>query len=163
LLVEPARRAPNLRFVVAGPQYPGDIAWPANVERIEHVPPRDHAEFYAACRFTLNVTRADMIRAGYSPSVRLFEAAATGTPIISDVWAGLDTILAPGREIVTAADDDDVLAVLKPVLGHRVIMNPDAILRGENMDQLLERVTGAVKPPVSGKGRKGLRSGEDEE
>jgi spore maturation protein CgeB len=45
-----------------GPQYPGDIAWPANVERIEHVPPRDHAEFYASCRFTLNVTRADMIR-----------------------------------------------------------------------------------------------------
>ena len=112
LLLEPARRAPHLRFVVAGPQYPGDIAWPANVERIEHVPPRDHAEFYASCRFTLNVTRADMIRAGYSPSVRLFEAAATGTPIISDEWAGLDTILAPGREIVTAAEADDVLAVL---------------------------------------------------
>jgi len=112
LLVEPARRAPHLRFVVAGPQYPADIAWPANVERIEHVPPRDHAAFYAASRFTLNVTRADMIRAGYSPSVRLFEAAATGTPIISDSWPGLDTIFAPGREIVTAADADDVLAVL---------------------------------------------------
>jgi spore maturation protein CgeB len=112
LLIEPARRAPHLRFVVAGPQYPESIAWPANVERIEHVPPRDHAEFYASSRFTLNVTRADMIRAGYSPSVRLFEAAATGTPIISDSWPGLDTILAPSREILTAVDADDVLSVL---------------------------------------------------
>ena len=46
--------------------------------------PADHPAFYAASRFTLNVTREDMIRAGYSPSVRLFEAAACATPIISD-------------------------------------------------------------------------------
>jgi spore maturation protein CgeB len=112
LLVEPARRAPHLRFVVAGPQYPGDINWPANVERIDHVPPAEHPEFYASSRFTLNVTRADMIRAGYSPSVRLFEAAACGTPIVSDIWDGLDTLFAPDREIVLARGPDDVLAVL---------------------------------------------------
>jgi spore maturation protein CgeB len=76
LLVEPARRAPHLRFVVAGAQYHADVVWPENVERIEHVPPDEHAEFYAASRFTLNVTRADMVRAGWSPSVRLFEAAS---------------------------------------------------------------------------------------
>jgi spore maturation protein CgeB len=84
LLLEPARRAPNLRFVVAGPQYPSDIAWPANVERMEHVPPSDHPAFYSASRYTLNVTRADMVAAGFSPSVRLFEAAACGTPVIAD-------------------------------------------------------------------------------
>ena len=76
------------RFVVAGPQYPGAVVWPANVARIEHLPPADHSAFYNAQRFTLNVTRADMIAAGWSPSVRLFEAAACGTPIISDWWAG---------------------------------------------------------------------------
>jgi spore maturation protein CgeB len=43
LLIEPARRLPHLRFVVAGPQYPVTIDWPANVERIEHCPPADHA------------------------------------------------------------------------------------------------------------------------
>lgn len=112
LLIEPARRAPHLRFVVAGPQYPTDISWPDNVERIEHVPPSDHPTFYAQSRFTLNVTRADMIRAGFSPSVRLFEAAACGTPIISDTWDGIDTLLAPGQEIVLAQSSDDVLAVL---------------------------------------------------
>jgi spore maturation protein CgeB len=112
LLIEPARRAPNRRFVVAGPQYPDDIDWPANVERIDHVPPADHPAFYAASRFTLNVTRADMIAAGWSPSVRLFEAGACATPIVSDRWLGLAELFAPGREIILADDADEVLAAL---------------------------------------------------
>ncbi|HEV2557572.1 MAG TPA: glycosyltransferase [Microvirga sp.] len=112
LLVEAARRAPHLSFVVAGPQYPAEIDWPANVERIEHVPPDQHPAFYAQSRFTLNVTRADMIAAGYSPSVRLFEAASCGTPIISDIWSGLDTLLQPDREIVLARHPEDVLDAL---------------------------------------------------
>ena len=108
----PAARAPEKRFVVAGPQYPPTIAWPANVERIEHLPPVDHAGFYSASRWTLNVTRADMIAAGWSPSVRLFEAAACATPIVSDVWEGLGELLAPGREIVLARTGGDVVAAL---------------------------------------------------
>jgi spore maturation protein CgeB len=112
LLIDPARRAPQLGFIVAGPQYPRDIAWPANVRHVDHVPPADHAAFYNACRFTLNVTRADMIRAGYSPSVRLFEAAACGTPIISDVWEGLDSIFTPGREIILARTSAEVVTAL---------------------------------------------------
>jgi spore maturation protein CgeB len=112
LLLEPARRAPHRRFVVAGPQYPADIAWPANVERIDHVPPSDHPAFYARSRFTLNVTRSDMIQAGYSPSVRLFEAAACSTPIISDIWDGIDTLFEPDRDIILARSADDVLGVI---------------------------------------------------
>jgi spore maturation protein CgeB len=112
LLLEPARALPQLRFAVAGPQYPGDIDWPANVERIDHVPPREHPAFYAASRFTLNVTRADMIAAGWSPSVRLFEAAACGTPIVSDNWQGIDELLVPGREILLADRPDQVISIL---------------------------------------------------
>ncbi|WP_242097523.1 glycosyltransferase [Sphingomonas sp. CROZ-RG-20F-R02-07] len=112
LLLAPARARPDLRFVVAGPQYPDTIDWPANVERIAHLPPAAHADFYSASRFTLNVTRADMIAAGWSPSVRLFEAAACATPIISDLWEGLDMLFAFGREIVPACTTDDVLAAL---------------------------------------------------
>jgi spore maturation protein CgeB len=112
LLLEPARRAPELRFVVAGPQYPSSIGWPANVERIDHLPPAGHAAFYAQSRFTLNVTRTDMIRAGYSPSVRLFEAGACATPIISDLWDGIETLLQPGKEIVLAEAPDVVLDTL---------------------------------------------------
>ena len=112
LLLEPARLRPDRRFVVAGPQYPSDIEWPANVERIEHCPPAEHAAFYSASRFTLNVTRAEMIAAGWSPSVRLFEAAACGTPIVSDRWEGLDSLFEPGTEILLAETADDVVSAL---------------------------------------------------
>jgi len=112
LLIEPARAMPNLRFAVAGPQYPGTIDWPDNVERIDHLPPAEHALFYNASRYTLNVTRDDMIAAGWSPSVRLFEAAATGTPIISDVWEGIGTLLEPDREILLAERTDRVMRLL---------------------------------------------------
>ena len=112
LLIEPARRCPHLRFAVAGPQYPDTVDWPSNVERIEHLPPSDHAAFYGASRMTLNVTRADMIAAGWSPSVRLFEAAACGTPILSDRWEGLDALFTPGTEILLADSSDDAIAAL---------------------------------------------------
>ena len=115
LLLQPARRLPQMRFVVAGPQYPAEIDWPGNVERLEHVAPADHAAFYAAQRFTLNITRAAMIAAGWSPSVRLFEAAACGTPIISDRWAGLAELL-PEREAILIADEThDVVSALTSV------------------------------------------------
>jgi spore maturation protein CgeB len=109
LLIEPARRLPSLRFAVAGPKYPDHIEWPANVERIDHLPPAAHAEYYSASRYTLNVTRADMIAAGWSPSVRLFEAAACATPVISDMWDGLGELFEPGREIVLAKTSQDVV------------------------------------------------------
>lgn len=113
LLCTPARGWAEGRFVVAGPLYPDDVAWPGNVERIEHAPPAEHRDFYAAQRFTLNVTRADMVRRGYSPSVRLFEAACCGTPIISDWWEGLDELFTPGEEILIAHGMDDVLAAIR--------------------------------------------------
>ena len=113
LLNAAAGALPHRRFCVAGPQYPDHIDWPANVERIDHVPPSEHRAFYAASRFTLNVTRADMIKAGWSPSVRLFEAAACATPVISDGWEGLSDLLEPGREILLARSTDDVIAALE--------------------------------------------------
>lgn len=113
LMLEPARRCASGAFAVAGPLYPDSIAWPANVHRIEHLPPAEHRAFYNAQRFTLNITRRDMVRRGYSPSVRLFEAAACGTPIISDSWEGLETILEPGREILIAESAEQSLAYLR--------------------------------------------------
>jgi spore maturation protein CgeB len=113
LLIEPARRRPALRFAVAGPQYPAGIPWPPNVARIEHLPPAGHTGFYSRQRFTLNVTRAAMVRSGYAPSVRLFEAAACATAIISDRWAGLEEFFTPGSEILLAQSADEVLAYLE--------------------------------------------------
>lgn len=115
LLLAPALRQLRSRFIVAGPNYPPTVQWPPNIERIEHLPPDRHRTFYNAQRFTLNLTRADMVRAGYSPSVRLFEAAACGTPIISDYWQGLESYFALGTEILVARSADDVLHYLNEI------------------------------------------------
>ena len=112
LLVEPAKLAPKDKFIVAGPQYPESIAWPKNVQRVMHLAPNLHRGFYNEQKFTLNITRADMRKAGYSPSVRLFEAAACGTPIISDWWDGLEEIFETGQEIFISRCTDDTLRIL---------------------------------------------------
>jgi len=113
LLLEPARQWSDGAFCVAGAQYPESLRWPENVRRTEHLAPDKHRGFYNAQRFTLNVTRADMVANGYSPSVRLFEAAACGVPIITDHWPGLHEFFSPGREILVARTSDEVLDYLR--------------------------------------------------
>jgi spore maturation protein CgeB len=115
LLLEPARRLNEKKFVVAGPQYPRSVRWPKNVKRFTHLPPSKHRGFYNSQRFTLNVTRANMIAAGFSPSVRLFEAAACGTPIISDFWEGIDSFFKPNKEILIACSADETLSYLQEI------------------------------------------------
>jgi len=112
LLVLAAEKLPERRFIVAGSQYPKRIRWPKNVRRMIHVNPKWHARLYSSSRLTLNVTRRDMVISGYSPSVRLFEAAACGAAIVSDNWPGLDSFFTPGREILLAADAQDVARYL---------------------------------------------------
>lgn len=112
LLCAAARRLTHRRFSVVGPRYPEGLRWPANVDRIEHLPPPRHAAFYGSLDFTLNITRDDMIAAGHAPSIRLFEAAACGVPIISDRWDGIECLFTPDVEIIIADDTDTVVAAL---------------------------------------------------
>ena len=112
LLIEPARQRPERAFLVGGSAYPGDIEWPENVRKLEHIPPAHHPSFFSSSRLTLNVTRADMARMGWCPSGRLFEAAACGAAIVSDDWAGLGAFFGPGEEILIARSSEDVVAAL---------------------------------------------------
>lgn len=113
LLLSPARTLSSEQFVVAGAQYPADVIWPANVTRVEHLSPKHHPTFFGEQRFTLNATRADMRALGFSPSVRLFEAAACGTPVISDRWPGIETVFEPSREILLASNPRDIVEILR--------------------------------------------------
>lgn len=112
LLLSAARQSPSACFIISGAQYPDGLEWPSNVEYREHVPPAEHAAFYNAQRFTLNATRSEMVKLGFSPSVRLFEAAACGVPVISDDWPGLGTLFDQGEEILLARNATDLIAML---------------------------------------------------
>ena len=158
LMLEPARVWKEASFCVAGPMYPADVKWPENVTHIHHLPPAEHRAFYNSQRFTLNVTRADMVRAGYSPSVRLFEAAACGTPIISDPWDGLAEIFTIGSEIFVARSPAESLEYLREIDEHdriatgqraraRVLAGHTADRRAEQLEDYVSELAGqpAVK------------------
>jgi spore maturation protein CgeB len=121
LFLEPARRRPDLRFVIGGSQYPGEFPWMENIFFIPHVPPADHPAFYCSSRLCLNVTRGPMAEMGYCPSGRLFEAAACGAPILSDDWDGLDYFFEPALEILVARTTGHVMDALA--------MAPEALAR----------------------------------
>jgi spore maturation protein CgeB len=112
LFVRPAARRPELRFVIGGAQYPQDFPWTENIYFVRHLPPADHPAFFSSSRLTLNVTRRAMAKMGWCPSGRLFEAAACGAALVTDVWPGLETFFRPGEEIVPAGTTADVVAAL---------------------------------------------------
>jgi spore maturation protein CgeB len=112
LFFGPARRRPDARLMLAGSQYPQEFVWEPNVFYLTHLPPGDHAAFYSSSAWTLNVTRAAMAALGYCPSGRLFEAAACGTPVVTDSWIGLDEFFTPGYELLVAETTEDVIAAM---------------------------------------------------
>jgi spore maturation protein CgeB len=158
LLHSVARRLPERRFIVAGPQYPRKVKWARNVKRINHLNPQWHPAFYSASRITLNVTRREMVQAGYSPSVRLFEAAACGAAIASDDWPGLDTFFKPGREILLPLSGDDVARYLSGYseaellrIGRRAQRRVLDEHTSERRAQQFETAVANARVPVQGK------------
>jgi MoxR-like ATPase len=73
--------------------------------------------------------------------------AAGGSPRASIALLRAARVLAAsdGREHVFP---DDIRTILGPVLGHRLIIHPDAMLRGDTHEAILERIVNQVKPPV---------------
>jgi spore maturation protein CgeB len=112
LLIAPARQRPHARFLIGGAQYPQEFPWTPNIYFVRHLPPCEHPAFFCSSRATLNVTREAMAALGWCPSGRLFEAAACGIPVISDVWDGFDFFFTRGSEILAAETTEDVLAAL---------------------------------------------------
>jgi spore maturation protein CgeB len=148
LLLAPAAMWASGHFIVAGPQYPQSIQWPLNVQRVSHLSPDAHRDFYNAQRWTLNITRAEMLRWGWSPSVRLFEAAACGVPIISDDWEGVADFFEPRAEIIIAKNARDVLHILREMPDYearaigqrareRVLANHTAAHRAAKLEKII--------------------------
>jgi spore maturation protein CgeB len=153
-LSEPARSLPDQKFIVAGPMYPESIIWPNNVKHVFHLEPKYHPLLYSSSDFILNVTRREMTIAGYSPSVRLFEAAACGATIVSDEWPGIDSFFTPAEEILLPSGKEDVIALLRggplPEIGkraqQRVLAEHTSALRAQEFESAVlgARVTTGV-------------------
>ena len=158
-LARAAQQLPDRKFIVAGPQYPRKIKWSKNVRRINHLNPRWHAHFYSSSRMTLNVTRRDMVQAGWSPSVRLFEAAACGACIVSDNWPGLETFFRPQQEILLPTSAEDVVVYITELADNevraigdraqqRVLAEHTSVHRAQQFEHWVEQARSLRRPKV---------------
>jgi spore maturation protein CgeB len=139
LFLEPSRRHLDKQFLLAGSLYPWQWQWPQKVRRIEHIAPADHARFYSSSRLTLNITRGDMAGNGWCPSGRFFEAAACGTPLITDAWEGLNSFFDLNNELRVVGTADDV---------DQALLLPDAELQSmasRARQRTLDEHTGMVR------------------
>ncbi len=152
LMNAPARLLGGYRFLAAGPQYPADYPWASNVRLIPHLPPTRHPAFYSSAAWQLNVTRADMIAAGWSPSVRLFEAAACGAAMLSDRWLGIEEFFTPGREILLPESSAEVVDLLRTTHpDDRVAIGVAArgrVLREHTSERRAEELESSLNAPV---------------
>ncbi|MBV9304114.1 MAG: glycosyltransferase [Acidobacteriaceae bacterium] len=113
-----ARLAPDQRFLLGGSGW-SDKPLPANVSYVGHVYTADHNAFNCSARLVLNISRDSMARFGFSPATRVFEAAGAGACLITDAWEGIDSFLAPGREILVAHDGAEVAGILQQLSPER--------------------------------------------
>ena len=86
---------------------------------------------------TVEATRADPdLMLGASPRATLFLQRAARTRAAID-----------GRHYVTP---DDVKALLQPVLAHRMILRPEAQMRGADLNEIIDGIAEGVSVPGSG-------------
>jgi spore maturation protein CgeB len=159
LFMEPARRMPAHRFVIGGAQYPPDFPWTSNIHFVRHMPPAEHPAFFSSSRLTLSVTRRAMAQNGYCPSGRLFEAAACGTPLVSDCWPGLESFFEPGSELIVGREPQDVvdalemsdeqLARMAAAARLRVLAQHTSEHRAAELERLLEDAVRPVSEAVA--------------
>jgi spore maturation protein CgeB len=107
-----ARRLPSKRFLLGGAGWESKQI-PANVIRIGHVGTGEHNAFFCSGLATLNINRESMARYGFSPPTRVFEAVGAGACLLTDRWKGIDLFLEPNREVLVAADGEEVAANLE--------------------------------------------------
>lgn len=109
----PARRLQDKRFLIGGSGWDQNVLEAGNVAYLGHVYTRDHNAFNCTPLAVLNITRESMVRFGYSPATRVFEAAGAGACLITDSWDGIELFLEPGSECLVAKTGDEVIEILR--------------------------------------------------
>jgi len=106
-----AAQSPDRRFVLGGNGW-DDKPMTDNVAYVGHVFTRDHNAFNCTPLAVLNISRDSMVRYGFSPATRVFEAAGAAACLVTDAWEGIDLFLEPGREVLVASSGDEVAALV---------------------------------------------------
>jgi spore maturation protein CgeB len=103
---------PDRTFVLGGAGWADRVGAP-NLRYVGHVSPGDHNAFNCSPLAVLNVTRESMVRNGFSPATRVFEAAGAGACLITDSWEGIEQFLVPDEEVIVCASGAEVIDALQ--------------------------------------------------
>ena len=151
----PARELKNKRFLIGGSGWDQNVLEEDHITYLGHVYTRDHNAFNCTPLSVLNITRESMVRFGYSPPTRVFEAAGAGACLITDAWEGINLFLEPGEECLVASSGDEVIEILKDLDAERARAMGEAARermlsehtythRAAELDQLLKEIPSAT-------------------
>ena len=98
-LLAPASRMPERRFAIWGVRYPSDALEAlrtAGVTYRGYLPNLDAPSVYAASRLTVHIPRQQYAAAMRGiPTIRVFEALASGIPLLSAPWDDTEELFRP--------------------------------------------------------------------
>src|SRR5438309_7870609 len=126
--LEPAAALPDQQFLIGGNGWETK-AMPDNVRHIGHVYTHEHNAFNCTPLAVLNVARDSMADIGFSPAIPVFEAAGTGTSLVTDAWEGIEQFLKPDAEVLVARDGRDVADHVRDLTPERARTIGEAALR----------------------------------
>jgi len=155
--LRPAARLPQDRFLLGGAGW-GDKPKPDNVAYFDHVFTGDHNAFNCSPLAVLNISRESMVRFGFSPATRVFEAAGAGACLISDAWEGMDLFLEPEREVLIAASGDEVVEHLLALSPLRARAIGEAAHRRVMSEHTYEHRAGEVEAVLEGRAARRVAS-----
>jgi spore maturation protein CgeB len=171
--VRAAELAPEYQFALGGEGWAGK-AMPKNVRWIGHVGTGDHNRVNCSARMVLNINRDSMAGVGFSPPTRVFEAAGAGVCLITDQWTGIETFFKPGREILVAADAEEVVSYLRSIsateatqiganMRERALQDHTYQLRARQFDEIVASASDTIaNKNIASKNKNNLATNEHE-
>jgi spore maturation protein CgeB len=118
-LIDPAAQLPHRRFTIYGVRYPQpglDALARAGITYGGYLPNLEAPRVYAQARLTAHVPRQQYTTAMQGiPTIRVFEALASGIPLISAPWPDTELLFTPG-DYVTVGSTQEMTAAIEHLL-----------------------------------------------
>lgn len=145
---------PDQKFLLGGAGWQQQ-SLPANVVCAGEIPADQQNAFYCTPRAVLALHCGCATRYGFSPPSRVFEAAGAGACLITDKWEGVEFFLEPDREVLVAANGEEVAEHLRHLTPERarkigqaararVLSAHTYTHRAEQLEKFLETKMGRV-------------------
>ena len=120
-LLKPATMLRTGRFLVHGVRYPQtalDELAAAGIHYGGYLPNLAAPEAYAGSQITIHIPRQHYARAMVGiPTIRIFEALASGIPLISAPWEDTEGLFSPG-DMLFARSSHEMIELIESLLSH---------------------------------------------